>query len=310
MQRKFVVIALVVLAVGLLAPPVFGQATTAGIRGKVVDATGGIPMAQVVAVNTQSGFTYQATADVEGNFTLAGLVPGTYDVKVSSEAYSEQTVQVQVLLGQDALVNVTLSPTEVFMGDVTVVGETTKLLIDTRNPTITTNITTQQMDDLPQNNRNFLAFAQLAPGVGFTYDTNAAGQEFRSGGQDATRVNVFIDGLSYKNDILRGGAFMQDSSRGNPFPQNAVQEYQVLTQNYKAEYEKSAAAVITAITKSGGNDFHGDLFWYYQDEGLVDLDNWAKERGDKKPPLERNQYGLALGGPIMKDQLHFFISYE
>jgi hypothetical protein len=180
MQRKFTVIALVVLGVGLFAPPVFGQATTAGIRGKVVDATGGIPMAQVVAVNTQSGFTYQATADAEGNFTLAGLVPGTYDVKVSSEAYTEQTVRVQVLLGQDALVNVTMSPTEVFMGDVTVVGETTKLLIDTRNPTITTNITTQQMDDLPQNNRNFLSFAQLAPGVGYTYDNDAAGQTFRA----------------------------------------------------------------------------------------------------------------------------------
>ena len=310
MQRKFVVIALVVLAVGLLAPPVFGQATTAGIRGKVVDATGGIPMAQVVAVNTQSGFTYQATADVEGNFTLAGLVPGTYDVKVSSEAYTEQTVQVQVLLGQDALVNVTLSPTEVFMGDVTVVGETTKLLIDTRNPTITTNITTQQIDDLPQNNRNFLSFAQLAPGVAYTYDTDAAGQEFRSGASNPKQVNVFIDGLSYKNDIIKGGAFMQDSSRGNPFPQNAVQEYQVLTQNYKAEYEKSAAAVITAITKSGGNNLHGDLFWFYQDEGMVELDDFAKARGDEKPPYERNQYGIALGGPIMKDQLHFFVSFE
>lgn len=310
MQRKFAVIALVVLAIGLLAPPVFGQATTAGIRGKVVDATGGIPMAQIVAVNTQSGFTYQATADVEGNFTLAGLVPGTYDVKVSSEAYTEQTVRVQVLLGQDALVNVTLSPTEVFMGDVTVVGETTKLLIDTRNPTITTNITTQQMDDLPQNNRNFLYFAQLAPGVGYTYDTDAAGQEFRSGASNPKQVNVFIDGLSYKNDIIKGGAFMQDSSRGNPFPQNAVQEYQVLTQNYKAEYEKSAAAVITAITKSGGNDFHGDLFWFYQDEGMIELDDFAKARGDEKPPLERNQYGIALGGPIMKDSLHFFVSFE
>jgi hypothetical protein len=310
MQRKYVVIALVVLGIGLLAPPVFGQATTAGMRGKVVDATGGIPMAQIVAVNAQSGFTYQATADAEGNFTLAGLVPGTYDVKVSSEAYTEQTVRVQVLLGQDSLVNVTLTPTEVFVGDVTVVGETTKLLIDTRTPTVATNITTQQMDDLPQSNRNFLSFAALAPGVGVTLDPDAAGQEFRGGASNPTQVNVFIDGLSYKNDLIKGGAFMQDSSRGNPFPQNAVQEYQVLTQNYKAEYEKSASAVITAITKSGGNDVHGDLFWFYQDEGMIDLDDFAEARGDEKPPLERNQYGLAIGGPIMKDRLHFFISAE
>jgi outer membrane receptor protein involved in Fe transport len=310
MQRKIVLIALVALGMALFAPPAFGQATTAGIRGKVADNTGPIPQAQVLAVNTQSGFQYTAATEMDGTFVLSGLVPGTYDVKVSSEAYTEKSLRVQVLLGQDATVNVTLTPTEMFVGDVTVVGETTKLLIDTRTPTITTNITTQQIDDLPQGNRNFLSFAALAPGVGFTLDADAAGQEFRSGASNPKQVNVFIDGLSYKNDIIKGGAFMQDSSRGNPFPQNAVQEYQVLTQNYKAEYEKSAAAVITAITKSGGNDFHGDLFWFYQDEGMIELDDFAKARGDEKAPLERNQYGLALGGPIIKDTLHFFLSYE
>ncbi len=261
MQRRFAVAALVALAVGLAAAPAIGQVTTSGIRGLVVDATGPLPGAQVLAVNVASGFQYGAVADGDGSFKLSGLVPGTYEVKVSSQTYTEQSVRVQVLLGQDAEVSFTLSPTEVFVGDVTVVGETTKLLIDTRSPVVSTNVTTQQIEALPQNNRNFLSFAALAPGVAFTDDTNAAGQEFRSGGANPKQVNVFIDGMSYKNDIIKGGAFMQDSSQGNPFPQNAVQEYQVLTQNYKAEYEKSAAAVITAITKSGGNEFHGEVFW-------------------------------------------------
>ena len=133
---------------------------------------------------------------------------------------------------------------------------------------------------------------------------------FRSGGANPKQVNVFIDGLSYKNDIIQGGAFMQDSSRGNPFPQSAVQEYQVITQNYKAEYEKSAAAVITAVTKSGGNDFHGDLFYLFQNKSMLTQDDFAKARGDEKPPYERNQYGLSIGGPIIKDKLHFFVTAE
>lgn len=310
MHRRFAVMALVALAVGLAATPAVGQMTTAGIRGTVVDDVGPLPGAQLLAVNVDSGFQYGAVADTEGKFTLSGLTPGTYEVKVSSQAYTEQSVRVQVQLGQDAQVAFTLSPTEVFVGDVTVVGETTKLLIDTRSPVVSTNVTTQQIEALPQNNRNFLSFAALAPGVAFTDNTDAAGQEFRSGGSNPKQVNVFIDGMSFKNDIIKGGAFMQDSSKGNPFPQNAVQEYQVLTQNYKAEYEKSAAAVITAITKSGGNEFHGEVFWLFQNEGMVEQDEFAEDRGDEEPSYERNQYGIAFGGPIVQDTLHFFMSWE
>ena len=151
MQRRFAVMALVALALGLAATPAVGQMTTAGIRGTVVDKVGPLPGAQVLAVNVNSGFQYGAVADVDGSFKLSGLAPGTYEVKVSSQTYTEQSVRVQVLLGQDAEVSFTLSPTEVFVGDVTVVGETTKLLIDTRSPVVSTNVTTQQIEALPQN---------------------------------------------------------------------------------------------------------------------------------------------------------------
>ena len=310
MHRRYAVMALVALAVGLAATPAVGQMVTSGIKGTVVDETGPLPGAQVLAVNVASGFQYGAVAGADGSFKLSGLAPGTYDVKVSSQTYAEQSIRIRVLLGQDAQVDFTLTPTEVFMGDVTVVGDTTKLLIDTRTPVVSTNVTTQQIEALPQNNRNFLSFAQLAPGVLYTDNTDAAGQEFRSGGSNPKQVNVFVDGLSYKNDIIKGGAFMQDSSKGNPFPQNAVQEYQVLTQNYKAEYEKSAAAVITAITKSGGNDFHGEAFCFYQNDGMIEQDDFAESRGDQEPSYDRNQFGLAFGGPIVKDKLHFFLSWE
>ena len=284
--------------------------TTASIGGTVGDVSGPLPGATVTAKNTQSAFVYKTTAGNDGSFLLGGLPPGTYEITVSSEAYKAQTQTVTVLLGQSNKVNFQLKPDMVVFADATVVGETTKVLVDTRSSAVTTNITQQQIQSLPQNNRNFLSFAALAPGVSYTYDTDAQGQGFRSGGANPKQVNVFIDGLSYKNDIIQGGAFMQDSSRGNPFPQAAVQEYQVLTQNYKAEYEKAAAAVITAVTKSGGNTFHGDVFYLYQNKSMLTQDEFARKRGDEKPPYTRNQYGLSLGGPILQDKLHFFVTAE
>ncbi|HUP46742.1 MAG TPA: carboxypeptidase regulatory-like domain-containing protein [Thermoanaerobaculia bacterium] len=301
---------LVAFAALILVLPAQAQVSTATISGRIVDATGPVPGARVVATNVSSGFSRDTTAGVDGSFRLGGLQPGTYTITVSAEAYREQSQTLQVLLGQESNANFRLAVDAVYAETVTVVGEGTQVLMDTRSPEISTNITQQQIESLPLNNRNFLAFAGLAPGVSFTRDTDGAGQTFTSGAQDAKQVNVFIDGVSYKNDIIKGGAFMQDSSRGNPFPQSAVQEYQVLTQNYKAEYEKATAAVITAVTKSGGNDLSGDVFWFFQDQGLVEQDDFARERGDEKVPFERNQYGLSVGGPILRDRLHFFLSGE
>jgi hypothetical protein len=268
------------------------QVTTASIGGTVADQTGPLPGATVSAKNTQTAFVYKTTAGNDGSFNLNGLPPGTYEITVSSEAYRPQTQTVTVLLGQTNKVNFQLSVDMVVFANATVVGEANKVLVDTRSSAVTTNITTQQMDNLPQNNRNFLSFAQLAPGIQTTTDTDASGQYFTGGGANPKQVNVFIDGLSQKNDLIQGGAFMQDSSKGNPFPQNAVQEYQVLTQNYKAEYEKAASAVITAITKSGGNDFHGDAFYLFQNDSMVTQDEFAAARGDVKPPYKRQQGGV------------------
>ncbi|TAM56141.1 MAG: TonB-dependent receptor [Acidobacteria bacterium] len=286
------------------------QGTTASIGGTVSDKRGPLPGATVAAKNVQTAFVYKVTAGEDGRFLLGGLPPGTYELMVYSEAYKPASQTVTVFLGQANKVNFVLTPEKVFVGEATVVGEATKVLVDTRSSVVATNITPEQMQTLPMNNRNFLAFSALAPGISFTQDTDAQGQYFSSGGAKPEQVNVFIDGLSYKNDIIKGGAFMQDSVRGNPFPQNAVQEYRVMTQNFKAEYEQASAAVITAVTKSGGNVFHGDLFFLYQNKSMVTQDDFAKARGDAKPPYTRKQFGLSLGGPIIKDKLNFFVSFE
>ncbi len=301
--------ALALLAL-LVASTAGAQATTASIAGTVGDKSGPLPGATVTAKNVQTAFVYKATAENDGTFILSGLPPGTYEITVASEAYKPQTQTVTVLLGQQNKAKFELSPDKMFVAETTVVGETTKLLVDTRSTAVTTNITPRQIEELPQSNRNFLNFAQLAPGIQTTADTSAKGQYFTGGGANPSQVNVFIDGLSQKNDLIQGGAFMQDSSKGNPFPQNAVQEYQVLTQNYKAEYEKASSAVITAVTKSGGNDFHGDAFYLFQNQSMIEQDQFAKARGDTKPPYKRQQGGISLGGPILKDTLHFFVSWE
>ena len=140
-------------------------------------------------------------------------------------------------------------------------------VVETRTSQVATNVTEEQVRFLPQNTRNFLNFAALAPG--FRVADNEFRKEITAGALPSQNTNVFIDGVSYKNDSILGGVVGQDSSRGSPFPQNAVQEFQVLTQNFKAEDQKAGSAIITAITRSGGNAFRGDVFSFYQDKGAA-----------------------------------------
>ena len=122
-----------------------------------------------------------------------------------------------------------------------------------------TNVTREQIQSLPTFDRNFLDLARLAPGMTATA-VNNTDKFLASGGQPPEAVNLFVDGATYKNDVLRGGVAGQDASKGNPFPQGAVQEFRVITQNYKAEYQKAGSAIITATTRSGGNMWEGDAF--------------------------------------------------
>jgi outer membrane receptor protein involved in Fe transport len=287
--------------------PASAQGTTAGIQGTITDDTGPLPGATIVAKETGTGFTYEAVADSAGFFALKGLTPGTYEITVAMPQYKPQAKTVQVLVGQNITLSFRITPDLVYSENVTVVG-TANRLVETKTAEISTSVTAEQVRYLPQNQRNFLNFANLAPGVKMTQDDQ--NKQVSAGGQDGAQVNVFIDGVSYKNDVLQGGVVGQDSSRGSPFPQNAVQEFQVLTQNYKAEHEKASSAVITAVTKSGTNRWSGDGFLYFQNKGLVALDTYSKARALPKPTYERFQPGLSVGGPIVKDTLQIFGAYE
>jgi len=129
-------------------------------------------------------------------------------------------------------------------------------------------------------------------------------------------VNLFIDGTSFKNDLTTGGIVGQDASRGNPFPRSAVQEYRIIAQNFKAEYQKASSAIITATTKSGGNVWSGNALIGYQNASMIGLD--TLQRKDKalnpatftKPDYNRTLSAISVGGPIIKDKMHIFASYE
>lgn len=306
MVRRGIAALAIALCAVVVAAPAAAQGTTSSIQGKVTDETGPLPGATIVAKDVNTGFTYESVTDGAGNFNLSGLRPGSFEITVSMPTYKPASRTVQVLVGQSVTANFKVGPDVMYTESVEVVGDSR--LVETRTAEIATNVTEEQVRYLPQNQRNFLNFASLAPGA--RVSDNEQRKQVTGGGLDATQINVFIDGVSYKNDVLDGGVVGQDSSRGSPFPQTAVQEFQVLSQNYKAEHEKASSLVITAVTKSGGNRWSGEGFLFYQNKDLVEKEYFAKQRGDPKPTYKRFQPGLSVGGPLVENKLQVFGSYE
>jgi outer membrane receptor protein involved in Fe transport len=294
-----------------------GQNTTGTIRGLVSDsALNPVAGADVIVRNIGSGVERVTTTRENGNYSLPGLAPATYDLTVRKVGMGGQTRRVTVGIGQSLIINLVMAARPVELEELTVA--TAQPVVETRTSEVATNVTEQQIERLPTPSRNFLDLAVLAPGINVSEDRiNGTGfRTFQGGGQSANSVNVFVDGTSLKNDLTGGGVTGQDASRGNPFPRNAIQEYRVISQNFKAEYQKASSAMITATTRSGGNQWDGNAFITYQDQGLVALDTFqlrdqaANPATFTEPDYERFLGGASVGGPIMRDKLHFFGSFE
>jgi hypothetical protein len=294
----------------------FAQNSTGTIRG-TVSGGGGAPVgdAQVVARNTSSGVQRGAQSNDVGFYTLAGLVPGTYVVTVRRIGSAPQTRTVVVQIGTTQVQDFSLAQQAAQLATQVITGSTG---VETKSSEVSTNVTQAQIAKLPTSTRNFLDLAALSPGVIVTEDrTNSTTfKTVSADGQSASSVNLFIDGTSFKNDLTAGGIAGQDASRGNPFARNAVQEYRIIAQNFKAEYQKASSAVIVATTKSGGNTWSGNALVGYQNKSMISLD--TLQRKDKaanpttftKPDYSRTLSALSIGGPIVKDKIHIFGSYE
>lgn len=298
--------------------PLSAQTTTGTLKGTVT-GSGGAPAngAQITARNTESGVVRNTTAHDDGSYVLPGVVPGTYEVSVRRIGASPQTRTIVIQIGAIQVQDFSLIDQPTTLQTQVVTAATGK---ETQTSETATNVTKEQIEKLPTPSRNFLDLAQLAPGVTVTEDrVNGQFRTVAAGGQAPSAINLFVDGTSFKNDLTQGGIAGQDASRGNPFPRNAVQEYRVISQNFKAEYQKASAAVITATTKSGGNTWTGNALFGYQNASMVGLDTF--QRADKAntiknggtytvPQYNRTLSAVSFGGPIVKDKIHVFGSYE
>ena len=308
--KKRLLASLVISAFATFALPAvsWAQNSTATIKGKVSSpsAVG----AEVTAKEINTGFTTKAIVGSDGNYVLANVKPGSYEITASSGGKEIASSVATAQVGQQVIANLDAANTGKSSTELESVNVTAASLAqaDIRNSEVATNVSRQQIENLPQVSRNFLNFAALAPGVQVSRKTDT--KTFSSFGQDPNQTNVYIDGANLKNNILQGGLAGQDSTKGNPFSQEAIQEYRVLTQNFKAEYEQAGSSLITAITKSGTNEFHGSVFGDLQTTGMGAQEYFSQKNGNAKPPQHQEQYGATLGGPIITDTLQFFLDYE
>lgn len=253
------------------------QTTTGTIRGYVRDQNGlGLSAADVQARNIATGVLRTTTTNAEGAYVLPGLAPATYDLTARHIGHTPQVRREVVQIGATLLADFALQAGAVEVAGVTV--EAAPPSLETRTSEVATNVTSQQIERLPTSSRNFLDLAALAPGLSVTEDrVNGIGfRTFSGTGQSANSSNIFVDGTSLKNDLTGGGVTGQDASRGNPFPRNAIQEYRVITQNFKAEYQKASSSIITATTRSGTNVWSGNVLFGYQNKSLVALDTFQR----------------------------------
>jgi hypothetical protein len=308
-------IALAGLCIAFAGNMALGQTSTGSVRGMIRDAAGApVNGATITANGTTLGMVRTVTTGDNGFYNLAGLRPDRYSITVRRIGFGAQGDSITVGVGQTIQHDVRMTAANVQLEAVTIVASSTAG--ETRTSEIATNVTQEQINNLPSPDRNFMSLAALAPGVTLQNEgMNGTRKTFQAGAQGADQVNIFIDGASYKNDILQGGVAGQDASRGNPFPRNAVQEFRVLTQNYKAEYQKASSAIITATTKTGGDRWAGNAFYNYLPNRWVELDTFqirdkrAAGSTFRKPDFNRYQLGLSGGGPL-SERFRAFGAYE
>ena len=282
------------VAAALMAPSaVLAQTADATLAGYAT------PNATVTVHNTATGLTRHGTAGGDGHYVIPGLPPGDYTVTVGG---TEQPVTLQVA-----------STTQLdLLAEVTITG-TRPVHQEAITSEVGQVVSLHDIDNLPQYTRNFLEFANQVPGMQFTVDSQG-NTNLRGGAQLTSNVNVSIDGVSQK-DYVFGGITGQEGpgqagDPGNPFPQLAIDQYKVITSNYKAEYGDAASAIIVAQTRSGTNTFAGESFVTFTNQNMRAETPSELSLGHPKSPAPSWEFGASEGGPIIQDMLHFFVTFE
>jgi hypothetical protein len=308
--RKFGYIALTCLCFLLLSTQhLFGQVDEGSITGTVQDTTGAVvPNAQVTLLNTDQGLTLEVTTNDSGEFTFSPVRIGHYSLTVTAKGFARTTQQnLTVNVGQRLLVNVQLKPgasTE------TVEVSAAPPQLQTEESSVGQVMTEKSVNSLPLNGRNFTFLAQLGAGTQTPQaDTrgNAASGAFSANGLRPAQNNYLLDGIDNNSnavDFLNGTNFIVLP------PVDAISEFKVQTANFSAELGRSAGAVLNATIKSGTNSIHGAAWEFFRNDVLDAADWFENNAGVAKGRLRLNQFGVAVGGPIIKDKIFIFGDYE
>lgn len=293
-----------------LAPPGMAQATTGGLRGVVSDKTGAVvPDADVTARNVGTGVETKTKTNSEGIYNFPNMQPSTYLVIVEKQGFKKsELTEVVVKVGEVTAIDPTL---EAGLGSETVTVTAGEALITKEQVQISNSFESRKVADLPSNiaGGGIDTLALLAPGIvpGFG-NVNSNGTTLSVNGNRARSNNFTVDGAD-NNDLSIGGPnYFVDN-------QDIVAEFQVITNNFSAEYGRNQGAIVNVVTKAGTNDFHGTAFWAHRDrknfDSMTNIERRSNNNGRGHPdPFLYNVYSGTLGGPILKDKLFFFGSYQ
>ena len=283
--------------------PLMAQAPTGTIAGTVSDQSSAVlPKATVTVSNKATGATRVVQTAPDGSFSVASLTPGPYDVLIEMSGFQPTVTPVEVATGATTTVRITLQVSNRTEA-VTVTGAAA--LIDLDSNRVQGLVQRQQIENLPLNGRSFLNLAQLQPGVtvnlGNPAQFNAQFNVSVLGGP-ASRTAITVDGGNVRNPV-EGGT-------GQNFSQEVVQEFQISTANFDLSTGITAFGAINVVTRSGSNDLRGAAYGYYRDQSMAAYPSLARTPLTDNPDFSRGQTGFVVGGPIRKDKVHFFGSYE
>ncbi len=303
LDGSFRIPCLLVLLV-LSAHVAFGQAQSnaADLQGTVRDSTGAVVAnAAVTARNPGTNFSRSATTNDEGFYRIVNVPPGDYEVTVEAANFKKAVLpKVTVTVGQAAELDIALEPGQI--SESVTISDATSEIVETSKTAVSTTIDQQRINNLPINERNYLAFALTTSTVGRDAGrpigpAPTTGLNF--GGQRGRSNLVQVDGADNTDNSV-------NASRST-VSQEAVQEFQVVTNSFAPEFGRSAGGVVNVVTKSGTNEFHGNVFGFLRHRSFQARNAFAPI---EDPPFTRAQYGLTLGGPLDKGRTFFFFAFE
>ncbi|HEY6802707.1 MAG TPA: carboxypeptidase regulatory-like domain-containing protein [Pyrinomonadaceae bacterium] len=295
--------------VSVLLLSVCAQAQSSGsIEGLVTDPGGAfVPGAEILAVDSATGVVRRAATDDSGRYQLVGLPVGDYEVAVKAQGFTSQVInKFRVEVGRRVSQDFQLQ-----VGDVSVqvIIPSANNGIERSTVTISYIVDQRTVREIPLNGRYFLDLGLLVPGS-VTPPQGAFSSApmrglgalaFTTAGNREETVNYLINGITLNNLTFSSISFQP--------PVNSIQEFKVDNSTFSAEYGESSGAIVNIATRSGDNAFHGELFEFFRNDDL-DARNFFELTSKHPAPFKRNQFGASLGGPVVKEKLFFFFSYE